>query len=133
MLAALAIAVASLATPARPLPLVGSLSLSIAWSPGVPPVYRDVTFTTTATDNDGAVRVATLCYGDGTACSSDFESPSSVDLAFACVFGDNWSQGFTHRYTRSGSFPVTLTVTTRGCQGLPDETESLTYTITVTT
>jgi hypothetical protein len=129
--AALALALASVAAPARPLPLLGQMEISLTWSPGHPPVGGTVTFIGTASDNDGAVREARICYGDGI-CEGDSIALSSLQLLNACVFGDNWGpRSWQHRYTRAGTFQVKLTVTSRGCPIVPDETRSYTASITV--
>lgn len=128
----LALALMSVALPARPLPLVGQMEIGNTWSPGRPPVGTTVTFTTTASDNDGAVRQVTICFGDGSPCQSDSRSLTTAQLLTACVFGDNWGpRQWSHKYTRSGTFQVTVTVTSRGCPVVPDETRSFSATITV--
>jgi len=118
--------------PARSIPAAGQMELSLSWSPGRPPVGVTTTFTATASDNDGAVRSARLCYGDGTPCDEEVRLLTTAQLVNACVFGDNWGpRQWSHKFTKSGAYPVTLTVTTRGCPGFPDETRSLTTTVTV--
>lgn len=104
----------------------------MTWSPGTPPRGVTVTFTASASDNDGAVRVARLCFGDGSPCLSDHQSLSSVQIATACVFGGYWDRQWQHKYTSPGNYFPTVTVTTRGCPGMPDETRSYSAKITVT-
>lgn len=119
----------SVAVPARPLPLLGQLEVSMNWSPGTPPVGSTVTFTTTAADNDGAIRHARLCFGDGSPCE-EVVAPS--DPVRGCVFGDNWGpKTWHHRYTRIGDFFATITVTSRGCPLVDDEVRSFTAKISV--
>lgn len=128
----LTLALTSVALPARPLPLIGQMEIGTTWSPGRPPVGTTVTFTTTVSDNDGAVRLATICYGDGSSCDGDSRSLTTTQLLTACVFGDNWGpRQWSHKYTRSGTFQVSVTVTTRGCPGMPEETRSYSATVTI--
>ena len=103
----------------------------MVWSPGTPPHGGTVTFTTTASDNDGAVRVAQICFGDGSPCQTDSTSLSTLELTLACVFGDNWTRQWQHRYLTAGNYFPTLTVTTRGCPAVADESMSYTAKITV--
>ncbi len=130
-MAALSLALASVPALARPLPFLGTMQISLSWSPGNPPPGVTTTFHATASDGDGSVRIATICYGDGSPCQYDTRSLSPTELAIACVLGDNWDHQWRHRYMNPGRYRVTLTVTSRGCPVVDDETQSLTSEITV--
>lgn len=130
LVAALALSCASLPSHAL-IPGVGRLEIVLAWSPGSPSSGTTVTFTGAATDNDGTVVEATLCFGDGSPCRTIVEPRTPMELALACALGDGWTERWLHKYTRTGSFTARLTVTTRGCSGLPDETASTSAQISV--
>lgn len=115
------------------LPLVGELQAGMVWSPGTPRPGTTVTFTTTASDGDGAINFARMCWGDSTGCNADASAPALSEQLAACAFGDNWSRQWTHKYIASGDYQVTLFVSSRGCPALPDETAQITYTIRVRT
>ena len=126
-----ALAATCFALPASAVPMLGQLDTSIAWSPGHPPAGVNVTFTATASDNDGTVRFAQICYGDSTCSSPDYPAKTSQDYQIGCIFGDNYTHQWTHAFPRAGTFMVTLTVTTRGCPGFDDETKPLSLSMRV--
>lgn len=131
VLAALALACAGAASHAVAVPLLGNLEVSFAWSPGNPAVNTTVTFTASASDNDGTIRSSTMCFSDGSSCVTYTEATSEISLATACLAGDNWSRQWQHKFTRTGPFRVTLTVYSRGCPGAGDETRTITGTVSV--
>ncbi|GAC1421344.1 MAG: hypothetical protein NVSMB57_14940 [Actinomycetota bacterium] len=121
----------ALASPATALPFLGQTQMNLTWSPGIPAIGENVTFAASASDNDGNVRVATLCFGDGSPCSNEILYPSPIDTALSCVRGSEWNRQWQHRFPRSGTFRMSFTVSTRGCFGLHDKTASVAYDITV--
>ena len=130
-IAGIALLCLALTSPASAVPGLGQLHPFVAWSPGIPAIGENVTFAASASDNDGNVRVATMCFGDGSPCLTEILYPSPIDAAVACVNGSYWSREWLHRYARSGTFRVTLSISTRGCFGLDDKTGSVAYNITV--
>ncbi|MHB8513411.1 MAG: PKD domain-containing protein [Actinomycetota bacterium] len=128
----LALALACISVPLRAAPLLGSMQVTLSWSPGNPTHGSNVTFTGSAISNDGTVIEATLCFGDGTPCSTIVETPSTIEEVTACVLGGpEWSYRWDHTFARTGRYTVSFSVTSQGCPGLSDSSQSYRATVNV--
>lgn len=127
----LALAAALLTTyPASGLPGVGSLRSSAAPSPGYPNAGQTVTFTITASDPDGLVENAVLCFGDGQ-CESESYSWDDQERLNACAFGSNYTVRIRHSYARAGLYPVSLVIKTVGCFWMQPDRQQSSFNISV--